>query len=106
MSKNQHDLFTDREEAISLFERQLNEQNTNGPWPLLPVLSLVGPAGYGKSRFIRQLGLYHCGTPPHPHTSLDFSRSGDSQDLLNILGRLRNKLQRQRDERGHLLTFP
>jgi ABC-type branched-subunit amino acid transport system substrate-binding protein len=106
MNKDQHDLFTDREEAIYLFEKQLNEQNTDDPWPLLPILSLVGPAGYGKSRFIRQLGLYHCGTPPHPHTSLDFSRSGDRHDLLNILGRLRNKLQRQRDEQGHLLKFP
>lgn len=101
---NEHDLFTGREEAICLFEEQIDEHNTATSWPLLPVLSLVGPAGYGKSRFMRQLYFYHCQT--HPHASLDFNRPGPPRDLLNIFGTLRNDLRRQQDEQGHALKFP
>jgi hypothetical protein len=106
MIKDQRDLFTDREEAIYLFKKQVHEQDARKPWPLLPILSLVGPSGYGKSLFIRQLYFHYCNTPPHPHTSLDFNRPDDPRDLLNILGALRNSLQRQRDEQGNALKFP
>lgn len=105
MIKDQLDLFADRQEAISLFE-QLRERQAGKPWPLLPILCLVGPSGYGKSQFIQHLYFHYCNTPFLPHASLDFGRPGTPHDLLNILGALRNSLQRQRDEQGHTLTFP
>jgi ABC-type branched-subunit amino acid transport system substrate-binding protein len=105
MIKDQLDLFADHQEAIALFERAC-ERKAGEPWSLLPIFSLVGPAGFGKSLLIRHLYFHYCNTPFLPHASLDFGRPNAPHDLLNILGALRNNLRRQRDEHGHTLTFP
>ncbi len=105
MIKDQLDLFADHQEAIALFERAC-ERKAGEPWSLLPIFSLVGPAGFGKSLLIRHLYFHYCNNPLLPHASLDFGRPNAPHDLLNILGALRNNLRRQRDEHGHALTFP
>lgn len=105
MIRDQLDLFAGRQEAIHLFEK-LYERRADEPWAFLPILSLVGPAGYGKSLFIHQLYFDYCNTPSLPHISLDFGRKDAPHDLLNILGTLRNSLGRQRDAHGQALEFP
>ncbi|HZR39723.1 MAG TPA: ABC transporter substrate-binding protein [Ktedonobacteraceae bacterium] len=105
MIKDQLDLFRDRQEAIALFQ-QLSDRQAGQPWALLPILTLVGPSGYGKSLFLQHLYFHYCNPTSLPHASLDFGRPGAPHDMLNILGALRNSLQRQRDEHGRTLTFP
>ncbi|MBA2287785.1 MAG: ABC transporter substrate-binding protein [Ktedonobacteraceae bacterium] len=105
MIREQLNLFAGRQEAIALFEN-LCERQEGEPWSFLPILSMVGPSGYGKSLFIQNLYLYYCHTPSLPHISLDFGRPDAPHDLLNILGALRNSLRRQRDGYGHALAFP
>src|SRR5215469_660396 len=105
MIRDQLNLFTGRQEAIALFEN-LCQRQVGKPWAFLPILSLVGPSGYGKSLFIHNLYFYYCNTPSLPHISLDFGRPDAPHDLLNIFGALRNSLRRQRDARGRALAFP
>jgi ABC-type branched-subunit amino acid transport system substrate-binding protein len=105
MIKDQLNLFTGRKEAVSLFEN-LCERQAGEPWSFQPILSLVGPSGYGKSLFIHNLYFYYCNTPSLPHISLDFGERDAPHDLLNILGTLRNRLRRQRDAYGRALAFP
>lgn len=105
MIKDPLNLFAGRQEAIALFEK-LCERQGGESWSLLPILSLVGPSGYGKSLFIQNLYFYYCNTPSLPHISLDFGERDAPHDLLNILGTLRNRLCRQRDANGHPFAFP
>ncbi|HEY0756103.1 MAG TPA: ABC transporter substrate-binding protein [Ktedonobacteraceae bacterium] len=105
MLKDQFDLFADHQEAIRLFQK-LCERQSGKPWALLPVLSLIGPAGYGKSAFIDHLYFHYCDAPFLPHISLDFGRRNAPHDLLNILGALRQSLRRQRNAKRQALAFP
>src|SRR5215467_2438119 len=105
MIRDQLNLFAGRQEAIALFEN-LCERQEGESWSFQPILTLVGPSGYGKSLFIQNLYFYYCNTPFLPHISLDFGRPDAPHDLLNIFGALRNSLRRQSDERGHALAFP
>ena len=98
MIRDQLNLFAGRQEAIALFEN-LCKRQVGEPWSFLPILSLVGPSGYGKSLFIHNLYFYYCNTPSLPHISLDFGRPDAPHDLLNIFGALRNSLRRPRASR-------
>src|SRR5437667_1730406 len=46
--------FTDRREAIALFN-SLRGRDPDQPWPLLPILAFVAPGGSGKSLLLRYL---------------------------------------------------
>jgi len=105
MIRDQLNLFAGRQEAVALFEN-LCKRQVGEPWSFQPILSLVGPSGYGKSLFIHNLYFYYCNTPSLPHISLDFGRPDAPHDLLNIFGALRNSLRSQRDARGRALAFP
>ncbi len=106
MLKDQLDLFVDRQEALLLFEK-LSQRSPNQPWPFFPILSLVGPSGYGKSRFIQHLDFHYGTALALPHVTLDVGKPEASRDLLNILGTLRNNLYKQRDNKGkNALSFP
>lgn len=105
MIKDQPDLFAGRQENLHLFQA-LSERQAGKPWSFLPILSMIGPSGYGKSLFIHHLYFHYCNTPSLPHISLDFGRKNAPHDLLNILGALRNSLRRQRDAHGRALAFP
>ena len=75
------------------------------PWPLLPILAFIAPAGSGKSLLFRYLRATKCqATLPHAH--LDFTVPGAPTDLLAILVRLRDELQGQKDDQGEYLRFP
>ena len=52
MLKNQLETFTDRHEAIALFDR-LRGRDPEKPWPLLPILAFIAPGGSGKSTLYR-----------------------------------------------------
>ena len=49
MQNNRLETFTNRREAIALFE-YLRKNDPNKPWPLLPILRFIAPDGGGKSR--------------------------------------------------------
>jgi len=66
--------FTDRREAIALFDL-LRGRHPDQPWPLLPILVFVAPGGSGKSTLIEYLRLKHCslseGIVALPYARLD-----------------------------------
>ncbi len=103
--RDQIDLSAGHEEALYLFKK-LSQRLPGEPWAAQPILSLVGPSGYGKSQFIQHLYFHYCTTPALPHISLDFGVRDAPHDLLNILGALQKSLSRQRGEQGRLLAFP
>ena len=66
--------FTDRREAIALFEA-LRGYDPNKRWPLLPILAFIAPGGSGKSTLIEYLQK-RClsnGRPAVPYAYLDFT---------------------------------
>ena len=76
MLKNQLETFTDRHEAIALFDH-LRGRDPEKPWPLLPILAFIAPGGSGKSTLIEYLRLQKCclseGRAALPYASLDFT---------------------------------
>lgn len=101
--------FTDRREAITLFE-YIRGRDPNQPWPLLPIVTFVGPSGSGKSTLIEYLRFKQCCLPNGhavlPHAYLDFTLVDAPKNLLSILVALRNQLQQLEDGQGKHLAFP
>jgi hypothetical protein len=54
MALDQLATFTDREDAIALFQL-LRGRNRDKPWPLLPILMFLAPGGSGKSLLLKRL---------------------------------------------------
>jgi hypothetical protein len=104
-----HDTFTDRREALALFDL-VRGRDGSGQWPLLPLLSFIGPEGSGKSTLIERLRaticLFEGGRSALPHVSIDFTVSNAPKDFLDILIFLRNALRSQPDGDGKHLVFP
>ena len=109
MQDNWLETFTNRREAIALFE-YLRKNDPNKPWPLLPILTFVAPDGRGKSTLIEYLRASKCCSPDGrailPYAYLDFTQVDAPRDLLSILVALRNQLQAHGDGQGRNLTFP
>jgi len=105
MPTDRLETFTDRAEEVALFD-ELRSRDPNKPWPLLPILAFIAPGGNGKSTLINYLRATKCrATLPHAH--IDFSSDPTTpKDLLPILIRVRDELQRQQDDQGHHLSFP
>jgi tetratricopeptide (TPR) repeat protein len=100
--------FMDRHDALVLFDEP-RSRDPNKPWPLLPILAFIAPGGSGKSTLINYLRNERCsvqGHPVLPHAHIDFTVPGAPTDLLAILVRLRDELQRQADDQGKHLRFP
>ncbi len=98
----------DRHDALVLFDEP-RSRDPNKPWPLLPILAFIAPGGSGKSALINYLRNERCsvqGHPVLPHAHIDFTVPGAPTDLLAILVRLRDELQRQADDQGKHLRFP
>jgi hypothetical protein len=79
MSGDQLATFTDRREAIALFDH-LRGRDPNKPWPLLPILAFLGLGGSGKSTLIKYLAAQKCCLPDGraalPYVYLDFTLDG------------------------------
>ncbi len=109
MPKSQLETFTDRHEAIALFDH-LRGRDPQKPWPLLPILAFIAPGGSGKSTLIAYLRLQKCclseGRTALPYASLDFTLPHTPTDLLLILVSLRDQLQQHADGQEKHLTFP
>ena len=108
MSNDQFATFTDRREAITLFN-SLRGRDPAKRWPLLPILTLVAPGGSGKSLLLRYLREKECtvaGCPALPYAYLDFTLPHAPKELLPILMELRDQLQQQDDGLGNHLVFP
>ncbi len=108
MTNDQLATFTDRREAIALFNA-LRGRDPEKPWPLLPVLAFVAPGGSGKSLLLRYLRERECNVgsrPALPYAYLDFTLTHTPKDLLSILMELRDQLQQQDDGQGSHLVFP
>lgn len=109
MSKERLENFTDRREAIALFNA-LRGRDPAKPWPLLPILAFIAPGGSGKSTLIAYLRdkvcylSYEQAALPYAH--LDFTRSDAPKDLLSILVNLRDQLLQHDDEQRKHLVFP
>ena len=107
MPTDRLETFTDRAEEVALFD-ELRSRDPQKPWPLLPILAFIAPGGGGKSTLINYLRATKCrATLPHAH--IDFTVPGTPNDLLPILIRLRDELQRQADGEGRQakhLRFP
>ncbi len=102
--------FTDRREAIALFD-MLRGRNPDKPWPLLPILVFVAPGGSGKSTLIEYLRVNSCNNGSEqraalPYARLDFTLTDAPKDLLSILIAIRDQLQQHDDGYGKHLTFP
>jgi hypothetical protein len=108
MSTEQLETFTDRREALALFDL-VRSRDPNQPWPLLPILAFIAPGGSGKSTLMDYLRVKKCRLPSGravlPHAHLDFTFPSTPKDLLSILVALRDQLQQHADEGKHL-TFP
>ncbi len=104
MPQHQLDTFTDRLEAITLFN-YLRGRDPNKPWPLLPILTFIAPGGSGKSSLMEYLRIKKLGGAV-PSAHLDFTLASTPKDLLQILITLRDQLQEQDDGQGKHLTFP
>jgi len=93
MSKDQLDLFTDRREALALFDL-LRGRDPGQPWPLLPILAFIAPGGSGKSTLMEYLRVKKCSLPDGraalPYAHLDFTFPSAPKDLLSILIALRD----------------
>ena len=100
MSADQLATFTDRREAIALFDH-LRGRDPNKPWPLLPILAFLGLGGSGKSTLIKHLYAQKCylgnGRMALPYVYLDFTLSTTPKDLLSILMELRDQFQHHED---------
>lgn len=109
MSKDRLENFTDRREAIALFEA-LRGRDPAKPWPLLPILAFIAPGGSGKSTLLAYLRDKLCSLSyaqaAVPYAHLDFTRPDTPKDLLSILINLRDQLQHHDDGQGRHLTFP
>ena len=109
MPKSHLETFTDRHEAIALFD-QLRGPNPDITWPLLPILAFIAPGGSGKSTLIEYLRVNKCCLPDGravlPYASLDFTLASTPKDLLSILITLRDQLQQHEDGQGKHLSFP
>ncbi len=108
MLNDQLATFTDRREAIALFN-SLRGRDPNKPWPLLPILAFVAPGGSGKSLLLRYLREKECnygGRSAIPYAYLDFTLPHTPKELLPILMELRDQLQQQDDGQGEHLVFP
>jgi len=106
------DTFTDRREALALFDL-LRGRDPAKPWPLLPILAFIAPGGSGKSTLLDYLRLKKCSLPDRraalPYAHLDFTLPSAPKDLLSILIALRDQLQQHADGPAGLarhLTFP
>ncbi len=103
------EIFVDRLEARMLF-RQFCGRDPQKPWPLLPILTFLAPAGGGKSELMNYLCRKECclpnGSAALPYAYFDFADVDTSKDLLSLLVSLRNQLQSQRDGQGRNLHFP
>src|SRR5579884_233306 len=109
MQDSRLDTFTNRREAIALFD-YLRKNDPNQPWPLLPILTFVAPAGRGKSTLLEYLRTRKCCLPDGPailpYAYFDFTQVDAPRDLLSILVTLRNQLQAHTDMQGRNLAFP
>lgn len=109
MPTNRLDTFTDRREAIALFD-YLRGRDPNQPWPPLPILTFIAHGGSGKSTLIAYLRDQRCrlsyGSAALPYAHLDFTRPDAPKDLLSILVNLRDQLLQYDDGQGKHLTFP
>jgi tetratricopeptide (TPR) repeat protein len=108
MLNDQLATFTDRREAIALFN-WLRGRDPAKSWPLLPILAFVAPGGSGKSLLLRYLREKECnygGRPALPYAYLDFTLPHAPKGLLSILMELRDQLQQQDDGQGNHLVFP
>jgi hypothetical protein len=109
MSDLRIDTFTDRREAVAIFEWLRGHDASKG-WPLLPILTFVAEGGSGKSTLIEHLRASLCGKSPIdtalPYAHLDFTRSDAPKDMLSILVNIRNQLQEHKDGQGKQLGFP
>src|SRR5436305_13921727 len=100
MSTQRLDTFTDRREALALFD-VLRGRDPAKPWPLLPILAFIAPGGSGKSTLMDYLRLKQCsvsGRAALPYAHLDFTLPSAPKDLLSILIALRDQLQQHADE--------
>jgi len=104
MLNTQLQTFTDRREAITLFNL-LRGRDPAKPWPLLPILTILAPGGSGKSTLLEYLRIQEC-QQSIPTAHLDFTLASTPKDLLPILVNLRDQLQQQDDGQGKYLTFP
>src|SRR5689334_17261707 len=112
MSPERLETFTDRREALALFDLPRGRDPAK-PWPLLPLLASIAPGGSGKSPLMDYLRLKKCSLPDGraalPYAHLDFTLSSAPKDLLSILVALRDQLQQHADGPAGLarhLTFP
>jgi hypothetical protein len=115
MLNDQLATFTDRREAIALFN-SLRGRDPDKPWPLLPILAFVAPGGSGKSLLLRYLRVKECSVGARaaiPYAYLDFTLPHTPKELLPILIELRDQLQQQddglgrhHDRPGRHLVFP
>src|SRR5438876_6197623 len=92
--------FTDRREAIALFDH-LRSRHPDKPWPLLPILVFVAQGGSGKSTLIEYLRAKRCILSEQlatlPYARLDFTLPDAPKDVLSILIAIRNQLQQHDD---------
>ena len=108
MSNDQLGLFTNRREAIALFN-MLRGRDPRRPWPVLPLFVLTAPSGGGKSALIDYLRVQKCcadGCSALPYAYLDFTQPHTPRSLLHILVSLRNQLQGHTDGSTRNLVFP
>jgi tetratricopeptide (TPR) repeat protein len=101
--------FTNRREAIALFERIRQRDSHQSSWPLLPILTFIAPGGSGKSTLIEYLISRRCSKDGHavlPFAHIDFTEAVTLRDLLPILIELRDQLQNHDDGQGNHLNFP
>jgi hypothetical protein len=108
MDNDQLRIFTNRREAIALFNI-LRGRDPRRPWPLLPIFVLTAPGGGGKSALMDYLRVQKCcsdGCSALPYAYLDFTQPHTPKSILHILVALRNQLQGHTDGSGRNLIFP
>lgn len=102
-------IFTDRREAIALFDIIRRREPHQHTWPLLPILTFIAQGGSGKSTLIEYLISGRCcenGRAILPYAHIDFTDARAPKDPLSILIELRDQLQSHADENGKHITFP
>jgi tetratricopeptide (TPR) repeat protein len=108
MLYNRLNIFTDRAEAITLFE-EIRSRDSHQDWPLLPILAFTSLGGGGKSTLLEYLRIKKCsvdGKPAIPYVYLDFNLATAPTNFLLILITMRDQLQRLVDGQGKHLRFP
>jgi ABC-type branched-subunit amino acid transport system substrate-binding protein len=100
-------IFIGRREVLELFNllcnRDPQEQNP------LPILSLIGSPGSGKTALIEEMLTRYCmqdGRPKFPYAYIDFTTEGAPTDLFQILVHLRDQLWQHEDTSKRHLIFP